>query len=98
MFQRASPAASARRLSIKEGNREHRWDVLEDVPSGWAHVPTSSMMDRTIHFFYERWQQMGSRRPGRRRGEEERFWGVDRPGLQGDYLDDSVARREDRDD
>ena len=56
-----------RRLSNREGNREHRWDVLKDVPSGWAHVPPSSLMDRTIHFFYERWQQMGSRRPGRRR-------------------------------
>jgi len=68
------------------------------VPSGWAHVPPSSLMDRTIHFFYERWQQMGSRRPGRRRGEEQRFWGVDRPGIEGDYLDDSVARRKDHHD
>lgn len=81
-----------RRMSNQEGNREARWDVLGDVPSGWAHVQNRTMMDRTIHFFYERWQQMGSRRPGRRPGEEERFWGVDRPGVKGDYLDDSVTR------
>jgi hypothetical protein len=53
-------------------------------------------MDRTIHFFSERWQQMGSRRPGRRPGEEDRFWGVDRPGFASDYLDDSVARKDGR--
>lgn len=87
-----------RRMSNKEGNREHRWDVLNDVPSGWGHVSKRTAMDRTIHFFYERWQQMGSRRPGRRPGEEERFWGVDRPGFRSDYLDDSVARKEGRHD
>lgn len=86
-----------RRMSIKEGNREARWDVLNDVPTGWAHVGGRSMMDRTIHFFYERWQQMGSRRPGRRPGEADRFWGVDRPGIEGDYLDDSLTQ-EGRDD
>lgn len=81
-----------RRLSNRESNREVRWDRLNDVPSGWAHVEPSSVVDRTIHFFYERWQQMGSRKPGRRPGEEDRFWGVDRPGVKGDYLDDSVTR------
>jgi hydrogenase small subunit len=85
-----------RRMSNKEANREHRWDVLNDVPSGWGHVKDRTLMDRTIHFFYERWQQMGSRRPGRRPGEEDRFWGVDRPGFASDYLDDSVARKDGR--
>ncbi|HXG54870.1 MAG TPA: hypothetical protein VNJ03_05775, partial [Vicinamibacterales bacterium] len=80
-----------RRMSMREANREPRWDVLNDVPTGWGHPRSRTMMDRTIHFFYERWQQMGSRRPGRRPGEEERFWGVDRPGLKGDYLDDSAT-------
>src|SRR5262249_22548399 len=81
-----------RRLSNREGNREARWDVLNEVPSGWAHVEPSSPLERTVHFFYEKWQRMGSRRPGRRRGEDSRFWGVDRPGLKGDYLDDGVTR------
>jgi len=86
-----------RRMSNKEANREPRWDVLNDVPSGWGHVGTRSIMDRTIHFFYERWQTMGSRRPGRRPGEGDRFWGVDRPGTKEDYLDDSIAREPDHD-
>ena len=80
-----------RRLSLREGNREPRWDVLNDVPTGWGHARDRTVMDRTIHFFYERWQQMGSRRPGRRPEEVDRFWGVDRPGLKGEYLDDSAT-------
>jgi hydrogenase small subunit len=80
-----------RRLSNREGNREGRWDVLQDVPTGWGHVKPQNTIDRTIHFFYERWQQMGSRRPGRRPGETDRFWGVDRPGIKGDYPDDSAT-------
>lgn len=81
-----------RRMSNHEGNREPRWDALDHIPSGWGHPTSRTVMDRTIHFFYERWQQMGSRRPGRRPGEEERFWGADRPGIEGDYLDDSATR------
>src|SRR5262245_65041511 len=37
-----------RRLSNREANREHRWDVLGEVPSGWAHVPAQTTMDRAI--------------------------------------------------
>ncbi len=81
-----------RRLSNREGNREVRWDKLNDVPSGWARVAPSNTIDRTIHYFYEIWQHMGSRKPGKRPGEEQRFWGADRPGIKGDYLDDSVTR------
>ncbi len=81
-----------RRMSNREVNREVRWDELNDVPTGWGHPRSRTIMDRTIHFFYERWQQMGSRRPGRRPGEEDRFWGVDRPGVAGDYLDDSATQ------
>ena len=81
-----------RRLSNREANREVRWERLGDVPSGWAHVKAATVVDRTIHFFYERWQQMGARRPGRRAGEEQWLWGADRPGTATDYLDDSVTK------
>lgn len=81
-----------RRLSNREANREPRWDALNDVPSGWGHVESRTMLDRVNHYFYEKWQTMGSRRPGRRPGEAERFWGVDRPGVDGDYLDDSLTQ------
>lgn len=83
-----------RRLSNREGNLEHRWDVRREVPSGWAHVDPATPLERTVHYFYEIWQHLGSRKPGRRRGEEDRFWGVDRPGVKGDYLDESVTREE----
>jgi hydrogenase small subunit len=81
-----------RRLSNREANREHRWDVLQEVPSGWAHVHAQTVTDRTIKFFYAKWQQFGSKKPGRPPGEEARFWGGDRPGRPSDYLDDSSAQ------
>ncbi len=81
-----------RRLSMREGNRESRWDVLKAVPSGWGHVKSRTLGDGVNHFFYEKWQHMGSRRPGRKPGEVERLWGGDRPGVEGEYLDESVGR------
>jgi hydrogenase small subunit len=86
-----------RRLSNREANREHRWDVLQEVPSGWAHVQAQTVTDRAMKFFYNVWQHMGSKKPGRPPGEKERFWGADRPGYRRDYLDESVTR-EDTDD
>ena len=86
-----------RRLSNREANREHRWDVTNDVPSGWAHVPPQTTADRTIKFFYSVWQHLGTKKPGRPPGEKDRFWGADRPGNRSDYLDGS-ATREDTDD
>ncbi len=86
-----------RRLSNREANREHRWDVLQEVPSGWAHVQAQTLTDRTMKFFYTKWQQMGSKKPGRPPGGEERLWGGDRPGSRGDYLDESAAREDTHD-
>lgn len=82
-----------RRLSNREANREHRWDVSQHVPSGWAHVQAQTLMDKTIHFFYDKWQTWGKKRPGRPSGEESRFWGVDRPGTPSDYNDRSSTKR-----
>jgi len=86
-----------RRLSNREANREHRWDVTGEVPSGWAHVQAQTLTDKAIKFFYAKWQHMGSKKPGRPPGERDRFWGGDRPGYRSDYLDESTGR-EDRND
>ena len=86
-----------RRLSNREANREHRWDVTQEVPSGWAHVQAQTVTDRTIKFFYSVWQHLGAKKPGRPASEKDRFWGGDRPGYRSDYIDGSAAR-EDRDD
>jgi hydrogenase small subunit len=86
-----------RRLSNREANREHRWDVTQEVPSGWAHLRAQTVADRTISFFYKTWQLMGSKRPGRLPGEEKRFWGVDRPGHRTDYIDRSAVREDSHD-
>ena len=81
-----------RRLSIRDANREQRWDVLHDVPSGWAHVQPQTGLDRAIKYFYTKWQHMGAKKPGRPPGQGARFWGGDRPGVRSDYLDRSEAR------
>ena len=82
-----------RRLSNREGNREGRWDRLQHVPSGWAHVQPQTLMDRTVKFFYQTWQHMGAKAPGRKRGQEDWLWGGDRPGTRADYVsDDSTVR------
>jgi hydrogenase small subunit len=86
-----------RRLSNREASREHRWDVLQEVPSGWAHVQAQTVTDRAIKFFYGVWQHLGAKKPGRPPGQEERFWGGDRPGTRSDYHDRTGAR-EDTDD
>ena len=83
-----------RRLSNREANREHRWDVTHEVPSGWAHVQAQTAMDRTMKFFYNMWQHLGAKKPGRPPSEKERFWGADRPGYRRDYIDSSVARED----
>ena len=83
-----------RRLSLREASREHRWDVLHDVPSGWAHVQHQTLLDRTIKFFYQVWQHMDSKKPGRPPREIDRFWGGDRPGTRDDYIDRSATRED----
>ena len=83
-----------RRLSNREANREHRWDVTGEVPSGWAHVQAQTATDRAMKFFYNVWQRLGAKKPGRPPSERERFWGGDRPGYRSDYHDDSAARED----
>jgi len=83
-----------RRLSNREANREHRWDVTGEVPSGWAHVQAQTATDRAMKFFYNVWQHLGAKKPGRPPSERERFWGGDRPGYRSDYHDDSAARED----
>ena len=80
-----------RRLSQREANLEHRWNVLGEVPSAWADVQRQTFFDKTVHFFYQAWQHMGSKKPGRRPHEADRFWGGDRPGTRDDYLDKSAT-------
>jgi len=83
-----------RRLSNREANREHRWDVTGEVPSGWAHVQAQTVTDRAMKFFYNMWQHLGAKKPGRPPSEKERFWGGDRPGYRSDYHDGSAARED----
>ena len=80
-----------RRLSNRHANREKRWDVTGQVPSGWANVPNATPGLKFVEFFYQKWQHWGARKPGRRAGEEAWLWGGTRPGKPSDYHDNSVA-------
>jgi len=59
-----------RALSNHDRNREVRWDKTPSkaVPSGWGDVPPPGPLDKSVHFFYEKLQFMGSKRPGRNDG------------------------------
>ncbi len=56
-----------RSLSNRALSREVRWDRDYDgkVPSGWGNIQKPDVVDTFIHFFYEKIQFAGSRRPGR---------------------------------
>lgn len=85
-----------RRLTQKDMNREARWDRDAAVPSGWGHPSTASPFEKLAKFFYQKWQFMNARRPGRPKGSEGRFWGVDRPGKESDYDDRTGTGRSGR--
>ncbi len=78
-----------RRLSNRHASREVRWDELDDVPSGWGKVSGSGVGLKTMEYFYKKWQFWNAKKPGRPPGSEDRFWGVERPGSKGDYIDKS---------
>ncbi|MGI8824841.1 MAG: hydrogenase expression protein HypE [Chloroflexota bacterium] len=56
-----------RAISNHDRNREVRWDKAPGgvVPSGWGDVRKPGALDKSVHFFYEKLQFMGSKRPGR---------------------------------
>ena len=57
-----------RALSNHDRNRETRWDAVAggEVPSGWGEIEKPGLLDKTMHFFYEKLQFSGDKRkPGR---------------------------------
>ena len=59
-----------RRLSMRYQNRETRWDQTGRVPSGWGHVKEPSVMEKALHYLYDKWQWRSAERPGRTKPEE----------------------------
>ena len=68
--------------------------ALRKIGFGWT-LETASQAVPYYDFERRIWQQFGARKQGRRPNEQKWLWGVDRPGLRGDYDDDS-ATQEDR--
>ena len=67
-----------RRITQEFNNHEVRWSWKGDVPSGWGSHPNPSWLHRTVHFFYEKWQHLGTTAPGRK-GDDSKYWAADRP-------------------
>ncbi len=67
-----------RAMSHDNANREVRWDLVNDgrVPSGWGRVPRPGLLGKTVHFFYEKLQYSGSKKPGR---NDRRHYATDLP-------------------
>jgi hydrogenase small subunit len=53
-----------RRITQHYQNMEPRWDDEDHVPSGWGHVPPAGPVKRFIHYLYQKYQFLGTRRPG----------------------------------
>lgn len=45
-------------------NRSRNWEKQGHVPSGWGHVREPNVLDKIGHYFYQKLQFMGSKRPG----------------------------------
>lgn len=63
-------------------NREPRWGSTGEVPSGWGHVTKPAIGRVLIHYFYERFQHLGTERPGRTKPYEEYPGGYEVPGVR----------------
>ncbi len=76
-----------RRITMHFNNRETRWDREQHVPSGWAHVRAPSTVEKTIHYFYEKWQFLNGERPGRTKPAEKYAGGYEVPGVEAGVSD-----------
>jgi hydrogenase small subunit len=64
-----------RRISLRDRNREPRWDREGHAPTGFFGVPQGKqpLLDRTVEYFYKKLQHGGSRKsPSAARPEHER--------------------------
>ena len=67
-----------RRITQEFANHETRWSWKGEVPSGWGNLPNPTWLHRGIHFFYEKWQHIGTTSPGRK-GDDSKYPSIKRP-------------------
>ena len=85
-----------RRITQDFNNREVRWSWKGEVPSGWAAIPNPSWLHQTAHFFYEKWQHLGTTPPGRK-GDDSKYRGAVRtPTAKPEYGGRVTTFREDK--
>lgn len=49
-----------RRITQRDRNREVRWDEGGVVPSGWGAASNPTIVDKAVHYFYEKMRKSGS--------------------------------------
>jgi hydrogenase small subunit len=59
-----------RLVTRKFMNRESRWGLTGEVPSGWGHVSKPNIGERVAHYFYEKLQFFNAEKPGRTHPKE----------------------------
>lgn len=58
-----------RRMTMHYQNKEPRWEETGKVPSGWAAAEEPSIINRAMHYLYQKLQYGGSVRPGEKVGK-----------------------------
>lgn len=53
-----------RLMSMQYLNRTDRWNKNGHVPSGWAHVEEPSLLNKVVHYAYQKMQYAQSHKPG----------------------------------
>lgn len=59
-----SMVGNLRRMTQAYQNRTSKWKKDGHVPSGWAHIPEPSILEKITHFAYEKLQFINSPKPG----------------------------------
>jgi len=56
--------SNLREMSMQYQNRTEKWNKDGEVPSGWGHVEEPNILDKVVHFAYQKLQFRNSPKPG----------------------------------
>src|SRR5579884_163717 len=83
-----------RRMTMQFQNRETSWDKKQSVPSGWGNVSEPGLLQKSIHFFYDKLQFLNVERPGRTKPYEEYRGGYEVPAVRAGISESPQKERE----
>lgn len=83
-----------RHMTMQFQNRETIWDKKHSVPSGWGNVSEPGLLQKGIHFFYDKLQFFNAERPGRTKPYEEYQGGYEVPAVRAGISESPQKERE----